>query len=159
MPGTSVDAVRDLVATDLPAVRALLDAEAARTPYAQRARDLLDLVTPGGEYQALVCTRGTELLGTALFGLVAGAEGAGAIHAVTVHPTHRREGVGRALVDAATQALRRLGARFALVELPDDPAVLPGLRDVLVKNGYEEIARVPHLYRDGVALTFLRRPL
>jgi len=45
-----------------------------------------------------------------------------------------------------------------LAELPDDPAigsVLTLLRD----HGFEEEARVPDFYRDGVALTFLRLPL
>ena len=151
--------VRPLAAADVAQVRALLDAEAAHNPYARRARDLLDSVTPAGEYQALVCARQAEVLGTALFGLVAGAEAAGVIHAVTVHPGYRRRGIGHALVDAVTEALRQRGARFALVELPDDPAVLPGLRDVLVHEGYDEVARVPDLYRDGVALAFLRRTL
>ena len=160
MSGVFVDStVRALAGADLTAARALLDAEAARIPYAQRVPRLLDAVTPDGEYQALVAVRGTEVVGAAVFGLVGGAEGAGAIHAVVVHPAHRREGVGRWLVDAATQALRELGARFSFVELPDDPGVLPGLRDVLVENGYDEVARVPDLYKEGVALAFLRRPL
>jgi hypothetical protein len=57
----------------------------------------------------------------------------------------------RAVRDIARDA----GARYLLAEMPDDPAlgtVLALLRD----HGFEEEARVPDFFREGVALSFLR---
>jgi hypothetical protein len=43
--------------------------------------------------------------------------------------------------------------------VPDDAAQLGGYRSFLVARDFFEEARVPDLVREGVALTFLRRPL
>jgi hypothetical protein len=45
-----------------------------------------------------------------------------------------------------------------IAELPDDP-VMGQVRALLASVGFEEEARVPDFYRDGVGLTLLRRDL
>jgi hypothetical protein len=45
-----------------------------------------------------------------------------------------------------------------MAELPDDPAI-GSILTLLREHGFHEEARVPDFYRDGVALTFLRRKL
>ena len=84
--------------------------------------------------------------------------GAGALHGVVVSLPQRRLGAGRSLVRHAAGELRARGARFAIAEVPDAPAV----RDVLAllaADGFVEEARVADFYRDGVALAFMRRDL
>lgn len=158
MPRASI---RPLSPTDLPAARALLDAEALRHPYAARPRDLLEAAAAAGdaedaEYRALVATEGNEVTGLVLFGLVAGALGTGTLFGVAVGARWRHSGTGRALVAAAVSALDESGARVVIAELPDD-AALRDARALLTSAGFVEEARVPDLVRDGVAVSFLRR--
>ena len=144
---------------DLPAARALIAAELANNPYAARAFELVGAVDAEGEYHGLVAEVAGRVVGVVVFGLVAGSQGAGSIYAAAVDPRARRRGVGRALVDAASTALAGLGARFAIVEVPDDPAATAPFVELLAVSGFGEAARVPDLYRDGVALAFWRRAL
>ena len=144
---------------DLPAARALIAAELANNPYATRAFELVGAVDAEGEYHGLVAEVGGQVVGVVVFGIVAGSQGAGAIYAAAVDPRARRHGIGRALVTAASTALAGLGGRFVIVEVPDDPAATAAFVELLVALGFEETARVPDLYRDGVALAFWRRAL
>jgi ribosomal protein S18 acetylase RimI-like enzyme len=160
--GASPDAglqVRAIAPADLPAARALIAAELSNNPYATRALDLVDALEPAGEYQGVVAEEGGRLVGVGVFGLVAGSQGAGSLYAAAVDPAYRRRGVGRALVRAATDALRSLGARFVIVEVPDDPAATAPFVELVAASGFTEAARVPDLYRDGVALAFWRQTL
>ena len=84
---------------------------------------------------------------------MAGAQGAGRLH-----PRTPDAHVTQADLDAALAQLRALGARFALIELPDTGATLP-LRTLLLANAFRNAGRVDHLVADGVALLFLRREL
>jgi len=139
----------------------VLAAEATRHPYAARPIEILDAAgaEPEGEYRAAVATGDAgAVVGVVLFGAVAGTIGGGTLYGVAVTPHARRRGVGRALVDHACAGLVAVGARLALAELPDDPA-LGDVRALLASAGFAERARVPDLVREGVALTFLVRAL
>ncbi len=139
---------------DFAAARALI-ASAADDPYAVRALELLAMAATGTEYRALVATgRDTAIIGVGIYGLVAGASGAGAIYTV-IGPTVDTMAI---LVQRMMAAFHSLGARFAVAELADDPALAPQ-RSALLTQGFIEEARVHDLYRDGVALAFLRRDL
>jgi ribosomal protein S18 acetylase RimI-like enzyme len=152
--------VRPLADSDRAVAQRLFEAEIERgNPYAPRAHELLDAVGTAGGYHAHVAECGGAVVGVGIFGLVAGASGAGALHAIVVEPSWRRSGAGRALVGAAEATLREMGARFAMLELPDDPGELGGVAELLAAAGFRENARVPDLYRDGVALTFQLRRL
>ena len=152
-------AIRALWPEDADAARELVEAEVAGTPYAELPRWALDAALTGESDEARACVAVREssaLVGIVLFGLVAGAEGAGRLILVTVTAAARRQGVGAQLVTAAVDDLARRGARFAGIELPDDPALQPG-RALLLRSGFREDSRVPDFYRDGVDLVFLRR--
>ena len=128
------------------------------TPYVDRAVELLDQAARGGdpEAHAMVVERDGTIAGLALFGLVAGTHGAARLHALVLDRAVDPDEVGRRLVAAAVASAAAAGARFLLAELPDDPALGPVVA-VLRRNGFREEARVPDFYRDGVALTVMRR--
>ena len=151
--------MRAFVPADRVAARALIAAELPTNPYATRALDLVGEVAPGGEYQAVVAEQDGRPVGVVVFGLVAGSQGAGSLYAAAVHPTYRRRGVGRALVRAAAEALHAVGARFVIAEVPDDPQATAHFVELVAASGFTEAARVPDLYRDGVALAFWRYAL
>ena len=88
-----------------------------------------------------------------------GATGAGRLHLVAVDTQSRSLGVGAALVARAVEDLIARGARFVIAEIPDDETALDGYRSLLAACSFSEEARVPDLYRDGVALSFMRRDL
>lgn len=129
-------------------------------PFAQGAVDSLRaaLEAANAEARALVAAVDVRVVGVGVFGGIAGARGAAKLHLIGVAPHAWRRGVGAALALAITHSLRAEGARLLLAELPDDP-VLSAYAAFLRACQFEEEARVPDFYRDGVALTFLRRPL
>ena len=98
------------------------------------------------------------MVGVAVFGCVAGAEGAAKMHGMAVAPDAQRHGVARALIEAFVAELQRRGARFVLVEFPDAPE-LAGGRTLLQHARFVEESRVKDYFRDGIALVFLRRDL
>ena len=140
------------------AARALAAGAVAATPYAPAILDALAaaLEGRGAEWEALVAARAGEVVGVAVYGLIAGAAGAGRLHLVAVTAGARLRGVGTALVDAAVAALAARGARFVLAELADDPRMAPG-RELVLHAGFAEESRVPDFYADGIDLAFLRR--
>ena len=137
--------------------RALLAAEAARHPYAARPLELLDAAAAGSaEYRVDVASAGDRPRGVVVWGLVAGASGAGMVYGVCVDAAARRRGIGGRLLAHALAGLRAGGARTTFAEVPDDTAVA-GLLALLAAAGFREEARVADFYRDGVALLILRR--
>jgi ribosomal protein S18 acetylase RimI-like enzyme len=114
---------------------------------------------PNVEGRALASVRGDDVHGVIVFGIFGGTSGAGRLHFVAVESRARRDGVARALVNAAIEALRAAHARFVLAELPDDPRVLGGSRNFLEALGFAEESRIDDYYRDGIALVFMRREL
>jgi hypothetical protein len=130
------------------------------TPYVDRVVEVLDQAARGGapEAQALIIERDGTIAGLVLFGFVAGTRGAARVHALVLNRGVDADDVGARLLGAAVSALASSGARLVVAELPDDPALGP-VPGVLARNGFREEARVPDFYRDGVALSLLRRDL
>jgi GNAT superfamily N-acetyltransferase len=151
---------RPLGPDDAVPVRALVYAVLGVTPYVDRVVELLDQAARGGdpEARALVIERDGTIAGLVIFGLVAGASGAARLHALVLNRGVSADDVGGRLISAAATAVASTGARFLLAEVPDDPALGP-VRAVLLRNGFHEEARVPDFFRDGVALSLLRRDL
>jgi ribosomal protein S18 acetylase RimI-like enzyme len=114
---------------------------------------------PGADARALASTSGDDIEGVIVFGIFGGTSGAGRLHFVAVERRARRAGTARALVDAAIETLHASGARFVLAELPDDARDLPGARDFLHALGFVQESRIEDFYREGIALSFLRREL
>ena len=155
---------RDIIELDparLPLASPLVMRALALTPYAPGAIESLELATrsPNDESRALASVRHGAIDGVVVFGTFAGADRAGRLHLVVVDEGSRREGVGRALVEAAVARLRGEGARFLLAELPDDALALPHAGVFLASLDFREESRVENFFRDGISLAFLRREL
>ena len=151
---------RPLRPDDAVAARALVYAALGVTPYVDRVVELLDQAARGGdpEARALVIERDGTIAGLVIFGLVAGTSGAARLHALVLNRGVSADDVGGRLTSAAATAAAAGGARLLIAEVPDDPA-LGQVPAVLLRNGFREEGRVPDFFRDGVALTFLRREL
>jgi ribosomal protein S18 acetylase RimI-like enzyme len=81
----------------------------------------------------LVAVAGGEVAGT----VIAGWDGwRGNIYRVAVHPSHRRRGIGRALVVAANEVLVGFGARRVSALVDRDHAGATGFWDALRDTAY-----------------------
>ena len=131
------------------------------TPYLHGALDALvpAVKRPNMDGCAMASVVGDRIDGVVVFGFFGGANGAGRLQLTVVDTMLRRKHIGRQLVDVAIAQLSEQGARFVLAELPDDPRALPGAREFLESMAFREESRVESFYREGVALTFLRREL
>ena len=162
MTGYFALAPRPLSPDDHVAARVLLMGALGVTPYIDRAMEVLQLAERGAgrddEHRALVIARDGTVAALALFGAVAGAAGVKRLHAAVLAPSVSPSDVGERIVQAVLDEARDEGARFVVAEMPDDP-VMGQVRALLASLGFEEEARIPDFYRDGVALTLLRRPV
>jgi ribosomal protein S18 acetylase RimI-like enzyme len=145
----------------LPEALRAVDRVLAGTRYLDGALDALrsTVSSPGADARATASLLGARIQGVIVFGFFGGASGAGRMQLIVVERDARRAGVGAALVREALAALRDEGARFVLVELPDDLRVLPGAREFLESFGFREESRVDDFFRDGLALCFMRLEL
>ncbi|MBK5189121.1 MAG: GNAT family N-acetyltransferase [Gemmatimonadaceae bacterium] len=145
----------------LPEASLVLERALHDTPYLAAALDALRAAAtaPEAEARALAHVSDDRVDGVIVFGIFGGTSGAGRLHLVAVDETARRARCGSALVREATAGLRTEGSRFVLAELPDDPRALPGARAFLEALGFREESRIEHFYRDGIALSFMRREL
>lgn len=132
------------------------------TPYVDRAMEVLQQAERAGghdaEHRAVVIARDGTVAALALYGRVAGASGVVKLHAVVLAPSVTADDVGERIISAVVEEARAEGMRLIIAELPDDPA-LGQMRALLGSSSFEEEARVPDYFRDGVALTLLRRSL
>jgi L-amino acid N-acyltransferase YncA len=151
---------RPLQPEDSQATRVLLMGALGITPYIDRALEVLALAERGNdpEHRALVIARDGTVAALALFGTLAGTARGARVHTAVLAPGVEIEDVGMRLLDAVASAVRGAGADFLLAELPDDPALGTTLA-LLHQHGFRDEARVPDFFREGVALTFLRRAL
>ena len=151
---------RPLLPEDSQGTRVLLMGTLGITPYIDRALEVLSHAERGNdpEHRAMVIARDGTVAGLALFGMIAGTKYAARLHTAVLAPGVRGDDVGTRLMRSVSNAAREAGAGFMLAELPDDPAIGAVLA-LLREHGFEEEARVPDFYREGVALTFLRLPL
>ena len=152
--------LRPLATPDATAARALADALLGDAPYADAMLAALNeaLTSASDEYRAIGVHDRNTLIGFVVLGDTAGAVGAGRIYAVGVDATTRRRGIGSALIDAACADLESRGARFAVIELPEEPDLAAGLA-LARAAGFREEGRVGDYTRDGVGLVLLRRDL
>jgi len=162
MTGYFAQAPRVLSPDDHVAARVLLMGALGVTPYIDRAMEVLQLAERGSghdeEHRALVIERDGTVAALALFGAVAGAVGVRKLHAAVLAPSVSAADVGQRIVRAVLDDARDEGALRMVPGLPDDPAI-GQVRALLASEGFEEEARVPDFYRDGVGLTLSRREL
>jgi hypothetical protein len=151
---------RPLRSEDAAAARSLVYAALGVTRYVDRVIELLDAAAREGdaEARALVVEHDGTIAGLVLFGLVAGATGTARLHALVLNRDVSAVDVGGRLTSAAVTAVAALGARLLVAEIPDDAALGP-VPAVLRSTGFREEARVPDFFREGTALSVLRRDL
>lgn len=160
MPGTP-HAIRPPAAHELESARALVHGELGRDETLESPRSSLEqaLTSPGSEHRSLAALSGDHVVGLIAFGEISGTVGVGRISAIVVRRDHRRQGIGLALMDAATTKLAGDGARLVVIELPDAKE-LEHVRHFLTGHaGFREESRIRDYYRDGVSLSFLRLEL
>ena len=159
MTGYFDAAPRQLVPGDVEAVRALIWGALGVTPYVDRVMELLSSAEHGDpESRALVIERDGTVASLGLYGPVAGSAGAWRISMLLVAPRVDLRDIGRAMVNAIIEAARDAGGRLLVAELPAD-AVLGRTLSLLRANDFDQEARIPDFFRDGVALLFLRRAI
>jgi ribosomal protein S18 acetylase RimI-like enzyme len=115
------------------------------------ALELVDegLLPGGGGYEFLVAEGPAgEVLGYSCFGSTPLTEGTYDLYWIAVNPSLQGRGVGRALVRASEDAVRRQGGRLLLVETASKPSY-DATRAFYARVGYREVARVPDFYRPG----------
>lgn len=159
MTGYFDAAPRPLTVADAEPVRALVWGALGVTPYVDRVMELLAAAEHGDpESQALVIERDGTVAALALYGPVAGATDAWRISMILVAPRVELRDIGRAMIDAVVDSARQAGARLLVAEIPAD-AVLGRSLSLLRANDFDQEARIPDFYREGVALLFLRREI
>lgn len=159
MTGYFQDAPRPLRPGDSEPVRALVMSALGVTPYLDRVIELLSAAEHGDpETRALVIERDGTVASLALFGAVAGASDTWQLRMVLLADRVEPREVGRAMIDAVIDNVRRAGARLLVAELPADPVLGQSL-SLLRANGFRQVGRLPDFYREGVALLFLQREL
>lgn len=75
---------------------------------------------------------------------------------LAVHPDHRQQGIGQALVETAALAVAAAGAKVMFLEVAEDNAPAMAL---YAKAGFERAGRRPDYYAPGVHAWLLRRSL
>lgn len=157
MTGYFDAAPRAIAPEDAEPAHALVLGVLGVTPYVDRTLDLVSAAVRGDpEVRALVIARDGTVAALALFGPVAGANGAWHLHMLLTAAGIASKDIGGTLVEAVLADVRANHGRFLLAELPADPVIGSSLT-LLRSKAFRQIARIPDFYRDGVALLFLRR--
>lgn len=135
----------------------MIENEFGRTPFAEVAYAALDgALGEGEELRGVVAESDGELVGVAIYGLVAGSVGTGKLHLIAVSAAARLRGVARRLCDEAVGELARDGARLVIAELPDTPGLSAG-RELLGRCGWRVEGRIDDFFADDVPLLLMRR--
>ena len=153
-------AIREMKTAEATSIQDLALSEIATSNYANAPRSALDaaIARSDPDIRALVAVDDAQVVGIIIYGRIAGSEGAGRIQLIVTDPRVRRTGIATALTGAAIGILKREDARFAIVELPADPALSPS-RSLFDHCGFNVESRVRDFFRDGVDLLLLRRDL
>src|SRR6185436_14908163 len=158
MPGYFALAPRPIAPEDAAGANQLLIQRLGVTPYIDRAVEILTLAERGDdpEHRAYVVARDKTVVALALFGSIAGTEAGFKLYVAAIES--RETDIGARLVNAVATAIAESHGRFVIAELADEPAMATTIA-LLRANEFAEVGRIPEYYRDGVALTILRRDL
>lgn len=159
MTGSFGAAPRPLTPADAQPVRGLVLATLGMSPYVDRVLELLAEAERGdSDTQALTLERDGTMAALALFSEIIPSNGVWKLHTLVLGERADAREVGGAMLDAIVGRLRTLGATRLLAELPADP-VYGRTLTLLRAQSFQQEGRVPHFYRDDVALLFLTRTL
>jgi len=120
-----------------------------------------EYLTQGSErsgYYFLVEKEAERVLGYACYGPRSLTSGTYDLYWIAVDPTARRGGVGRGLLAASEQAVRKLGGRLLVLETSGLPAYEP-TRKFYLTTGYTLEATLKDFYSDGDDLVIFTKRL
>lgn len=101
---------------------------------------------PGGDYHAIgAFDEDNALVGFTCFGPTPGTVATWDLYWIAVHPAAHRHGVGRALIEAAEQAIADADGRLVVVETSSRADYAP-TRAFYGALGYATTARIPDYY-------------
>jgi D-alanine-D-alanine ligase len=109
-------------------------------------------------YYFLVEKEAERVLGYACYGPRSLTSGTYDLYWIAVDPTARRGGVGRGLLAASEQAIRKLGGRLLVLETSGLSTYEP-TRNFYLSTGYTLEATLKDFYRDGDDLVFFTKHL
>lgn len=112
----------------------------------------------GSGYHFIVYREQEATLGFACFGERPLTEGTFDLYWIAVSPQERRSGIGRALMQAAEDAIRQMGGRLVIVETSGTPPY-EGTRRFYTSMGYAAEARLRDFYRPGDDLVIFSKRL
>lgn len=152
---TATLVVRALGQADVAQSRALLLVEwDLGNRYADAMLNRLDAAGAqrNAESLGLLATLDTQVVGLALFGMIAGAERTAMLHGILVADELRRRGVGAALLRGVTKILRAERTRLVVAEVPDDALFLADYQSFLARHRFTREGGIPDFVRDGVGM-------
>jgi len=109
-------------------------------------------------YYFLVEKDKDHILGYTCYGPRSLTSGTYDLYWIAVDPTARRGGVGRGLLAASEEAVRKLGGRLLVLETSGLPAYEP-TRDFYIFSGYTLEATIKDFYSDGDNLVIFTKHL
>ena len=139
---------RDLVPADRGPIERILRATGAFDPAeVDVALELVDSPRDVG-YRFVVADLGGEVAGYACFGATPCTVGTWDLYWIAVDPTRQSRGLGRALLGAVEDAVRREGGRLLVIETASKPSYA-ATRAFYDRCGLELAARVKDFYARG----------
>ena len=104
--------------------------------------------TEDSGYHFIVYRDGKQVLGFAIYGYRDLADGVYDLYWIAVDPNARRNGVGRALLTASEEAVRKMGGRILIVET-SGTVEYESTREFYVRMGYLNEASIKDFYKPG----------
>ncbi len=109
-------------------------------------------------YYFIVDRQDEQVLGYACYGPRALTDRTYDLYWIAVSPDARRAGVGRGLLSATEEAIRKLGGRLLIVETSGLPQYEP-TRSFYLATGYAREATLKDFYKDGDDLVIFTKHL
>jgi len=104
--------------------------------------------SPPDGYHILVNRDNDIVLGFAIYGIRFLTEGVYDLLWIAVDPDARRKGVGRDLITASEEAVRKMGGRILIAETSGTPEYA-STREFYVRMGYVNEASIKDFYKQG----------
>ena len=143
--------IRSLMPGDRPAIeRILRQVKVFTEEEVDTALQIVDLCLQTCEqrdYMINVATdEGGSPLGYLCYGKTPLTDGVYHLYWIAVDPNHQARGIGGALLGFLEKNVKELGGRMILVETSSSPEYQKA-RDLYLKHGYREVARIDDFYR------------
>ncbi|NWG35444.1 MAG: GNAT family N-acetyltransferase [Chloroflexi bacterium] len=99
-------------------------------------------------YHFIIYREGEQLLGYAIYGYRDLTDGVYDLYWIAVDPHARRKGVGRKLLQACEEAVRKIGGRLIIAETSGTEEYAP-TREFYLRTGFVNEATIKDFYKPG----------